>query len=503
MVFPQTTFQKGYTNNGNSSANDGIITRDGGNIIAGSILGQTTNTLDIYLVKTNQEGVVSWKRSYGDSNNQWPRSIVQTGDGGYCITGPVLLGNYYGIFLMKVDSMGNLLWVKQFENSGEQQEGLCLKQTLDAGFIISGYTTSMTLSARSDAFLLKTDSVGTKIWSYSYKPTFDEHEQARSVIQLSDSGYVFTGSSGDAMLPLSFWVMRVNKLGSIVWSRYLGSGSGYCISSTFDNGFIVTGIRKAPDWALVLIKIDSLGFMQWNKIYKMAGVESTGYSLQQLQDSGYIVTGISGSEIHADIILIRTNSTGDAVWKQYYGDMGSDVGYSVKENSFGGFNLFGYADFPGSIGRTGFMYKSDSIGEFGCNHLNLNYNVDSFPLTTLSPVSSKATLNFNFSFPTFTTDSVGSEITICISQNMPETLLSDETITIFPIPSDGNFKLVFPEFITCGKLEIYNLLSSIVFTENIENKSEMNIEINNIKSGMYVGTLIEKDRRRIFKLIIK
>ncbi len=92
-----------------------IQTTDGGYVMCGkSFSFSTSSDYDVYVVKTNDQGVVQWSKTYGSSasssSNEIGNSIDQTIDGGFIITGESLFGFGIGmknVYLIKTDSLGN------------------------------------------------------------------------------------------------------------------------------------------------------------------------------------------------------------------------------------------------------------------------------------------------------------------------------------------------------------------------------------------------------------
>jgi len=136
-------------------------TTDGGYIIAGE-----TGPLvarDIYLLKTDSLGNQQWSRTLGGLKSDWNGVVQQTKDGGYIIAGSTYS---YGAglsdgFLVKTDAQGNMLWKNTFGGSG-QDYFYSVQQTEDGGYIMVGSTESYG-DGSSDVYLVKTDPNGSSL----------------------------------------------------------------------------------------------------------------------------------------------------------------------------------------------------------------------------------------------------------------------------------------------------------------------------------------------------
>ncbi len=134
-------------------------TTDGGYIIAGYTQSFGAGGTDVYIIKTDNSGNLVWTKSYGGSSADYGYSVRQTTDGGYIIVGYTeSFGEAGDVYLIRIDSNGDLIWSKVF--GGLQTDyGWSVRQTIDGGFIIAGYTRSFG-SGNEDVYLIKTDQLG-------------------------------------------------------------------------------------------------------------------------------------------------------------------------------------------------------------------------------------------------------------------------------------------------------------------------------------------------------
>ena len=166
------------------SGNAVQTTIDGGYIISGTL------SDDISLIKTDSNGNIVWSKTYDGKNFDEGRSVVQTSDNGFIITGCTDCNSYSDVILIKTDSAGDTLWTRTF--GGESLEvGSCVQQTTDGGYIITGINFSLVLPDHGDVWLVKTDTLGNEIWNRTYGGV--GLDWGRSVQQTTDGGYVVVG----------------------------------------------------------------------------------------------------------------------------------------------------------------------------------------------------------------------------------------------------------------------------------------------------------------------
>ncbi len=329
-----------------------------------------------------------WNNTFGGSNIDVGHSVDQTTDGGYITTGYTRSYGESGrnIWLLKTDAVGNEQWNNTF-GGPEDDEGKSVQQTSDGGYIITGYTKSYS-DGDEDFICIKTDANGDEDWTSIIGG--DNDDCGCAVQQTSDGGYIIAGYSwtltnGGA----DVWLVKLDSEGDLEWDINhggLSSDGAWSVQQTSDNGFIVTGwtFSHGPGYLgnIWLLKTDDEGIEEWNHAYGGSDADR-GYSVKQTTDGGYIITGYTGSFGAGlyDLILLKTDDAGVELWNHTFGGTGRDYGNAVEQTTDGGYVMVGYTLSFGAGGDDVWLIKTDENGDqeydqtFGGTVSDVGYDV--------------------------------------------------------------------------------------------------------------------------------
>ena len=311
-----------------------------------------------------------WTKVYGGTGNDWGYSIQPTSDGGYIIVG---FTDSFGagntdIWLLKVNSNGDTVWTKTF-GGAEEDEGWCVLETTDGGYIISGHTKSFG-PGEEDLWLIKTNITGDTVWTKIYGGLDDD--KYFILRQTLGQGYIILGQTRSIGAGFDdLWVLKTDVDGDTIWTKTYGDSLDNNVGSielTMDGGYIITGtteLNSSGEQDIWLIKINEYGDTLWTK--KIGGYSSeriTPNSVQQTSDGGYIIFASSESYGSGgeDVWLIKTDENGDTLWTRSYGGSQDDVSICGHQTSDDGYILLARTSSYGAGQIDIWLIRTDSIG---------------------------------------------------------------------------------------------------------------------------------------------
>lgn len=331
-------------------------TPDEGYIIAGLTMSFGEGEHDILILKTDSKGNHVWNKTIGGPEYDTAYAIQPCTDSCYVITGSTEISGPMSneAFLLKIDSEGNTIWMKTY---GNKTSSRLVQETSDAGFILVGSQRSSDFD-NSDFLLIRTDPDGTLLWNRTYDGK--GRDLGLCVQQTRDGGFIVTGIIDSWGPGKGLYLFKVDGDGSMVWNQSLSDygDAGDFIQETGD-GFIVTGYLRTDQNDCVLVKTDSQGIVQWSRVIGGAGWDS-GSCVQITNDGDYVVVGTSSSfgDGSNDVFLFEMDVEGTLLWDMTVGGPDNDGGSCVQQTRDGGFIVSGYTQSYGNGESDVFLIKN-------------------------------------------------------------------------------------------------------------------------------------------------
>ena len=288
-------------------------TTDGGYILAGYTSSFGAGRNDVWVVKLDSNGHISWEKTYGENQDNRAYSIQQTLDGGYIVAGDWKVyknsgGVPYSFFwVLKLDRNGDVTWQKAYGGLGFSSKIGSVQQTADGGYIVGGSTYAFG-AGDWDIWVLKLNSIGDVAWQKTYGGP--DRNMFESMQETTDGGYILAGCNNNPIdgNPPDSWIFKLDSNGVVIWQKaYAGAcrrwgvfGLISPVQQTADGGYIVGSDSY-------VLKLNSIGDITWQKAYD--GIAHFS-SIQQTFDFNYLVVG-SG-------IVLKINELGEILWQRSY-----------------------------------------------------------------------------------------------------------------------------------------------------------------------------------------
>jgi hypothetical protein len=408
------------------------VTDFSGNIYVAGVTNSTTGvsfngfqntygggTYDAFLVKFDANGNRIWATYYGGTQSEWGFGLAIDNFGNVYLTG--FTGSSSGIasggfdnvfgggtddaFLVKFDTNGNRIWATYYGGGGDDI-GLGITVDNNGNIYMCGRTLSNndissggfqnTYGGGEDAFLVKFDANGNRIWATYYGGT--EGDVAEGV-STDSNGNVYIGGMSFSLTGIAsggfqnsygggFYdamIVKFDANGNRIWASYYGgSGNDWAIGgvATDNNGNVYLAGQTTSTTNIAsggfqntfggvydafIVKFTSSGNRAWGTYYGGAGYD-TGEGLTTDNIGNVYITGQTSSTTNIasggfqnsyggglwDAYLVKFNSTGNRVWGTYYGGSADDWGNTVTD-VVGNIYLSGYTFSSNSIANNGFQ----------------------------------------------------------------------------------------------------------------------------------------------------
>lgn len=417
-------------------------TLDGGYIIAGTQDSTGSGlSVDLLVIKTDEDGIIQWSLIAGGNGFDLTQSIIPTPDSG-CIIGAQTssFSGFENAYLLKLDKNGNKLWSRVYENAAAY--GMSVKPTLDGGYVIAGSGTVGT-----DIVLIKTDSQGFPEWSKNYDSGMEDY--SNDVVQLPDSSYILVGDIRDGDYQI---FIKTEKTGNFLWAKTLFSSVG------------------GDQIRMHQVSIDRNG-----NIITLGNANSSSFNF--------------------DDALVCLDTSGNVLWSNLYGSSGSDFCGSFMNLPDGSFIFTGDANGFGSAGC--YVVKTAEDGGSDCNFLETVTTDTSFNLITDTGIVWTNPQDF-VQLISMVTDSVFvNETILCQSTGLVNLPQHNPTFGIFPNPASGNITIEPPsDSQTETYLNIFNNLGQTVYSVKLEGKSTT-IPTGEFDNGIYKCVILDNFTGRI------
>jgi uncharacterized repeat protein (TIGR01451 family) len=285
---------------------------------------QGNNSIDeALIVKFNARGDILWRKNYGGDWDDIAQAVEPTADGGFIFNGYTRsrTGDVVGyvpydhnMWVLKLDASGTIEWSKCYAGVGDYTGSDIRSEGIGGGYFISGNRNNNKYPKNPyDAFVMKIDAVGNKLWE---KHFHNENYQyvINSMAATGSNEIVVAGYAGDDSGTdtayngdhggVDVWVAKLDGNGNVLWQNFFGgklTDMGHRVQATKDGGYLIAAQASSMNGNVTdhsvpyfadawLLKINGEGKLLWQKIVAGKNMEILN-GVAELPDGNIITVG--------------------------------------------------------------------------------------------------------------------------------------------------------------------------------------------------------------------
>jgi len=328
------------------------ILDDGGSISVGWTQSEGVGGTDIVVVKLDNNGKLIWQRTYGGKGNDRPEDLKVLADGsGMIISGDTTSQGHGGadIWIFKINHKGDMLWQNIYGGAYDDIPG-DIQALANGNFLIAAYTQSKG-EGSEDIWLFESNVQGEIIWEKTFGGPMSDIPDDLKVLEegsLLMTGWEDSKGSGG----YDAWIIKLDQEGHKIWGHHYG-GAGDDLIETMQvvsDGILLAGRTDSKGsgggtdaW---LMKINKEGELLWEKTYGWDKYDDFR-DIEELDNGRFVISGITHSigQGSSDIWLLNVDAEGEIGWIR----------------TFGGSNREDFKDFEiSSDGREGLIFAAST-----------------------------------------------------------------------------------------------------------------------------------------------
>ncbi|HKK09581.1 MAG TPA: hypothetical protein VJ939_02035 [Bacteroidales bacterium] len=289
------------------------------------------------------------EKQYGGDSLDFAVQITETTEGDYLILGR---SNSYGLgltdaYLLKVDKQGKKIW-DDYYGGANFDDAYAMVPANDGGNFIIGSTLSFGAGGM-DMMLIKTDRQGQQEFFKTFGDLY--YDKGFFIEEAEDGNYLIGGYiTNIATQDKDMALLKVNESGDELWTQTYGGDTTDIANGVLvmNDGYLVYGKKAISEGNedIFLVKTDFNGDQLWQKNYGGDGVEELTEVIET-DDGNLLGCGYSGSfydNRNNDLYLLKMNRNGDTLQSNHFGSIGQwdyEEAYAITQASDGGYYVAG------------------------------------------------------------------------------------------------------------------------------------------------------------------
>jgi len=344
IIFSQNDFAKFYTNP--DYLHDDydlkiIKSYDNEYILTGLLTIKSITKAGIFLIKTDSTGNLIWSKVIG--NFDWIYEgwdIIQTSDSNIVLTGAIVATPIYTA-IIKLDKNGDLIWSKKYQSTNELVPATIIENS-QGDYVMAGCDI---VNGKRDVAFLKIDKDGAV---KSFKRIQDTLKDVcnLSIFELDNGEYFMGGYTHnyDTIVGSEelFFLAKVDSVGNKIFTKNIyfnfitGVSTPIMVKNKKTNTYLITTTTYFnSDQRPIYINLNDNGAISWAKILENQLVASMRYTgLNATEDGGYLLKGMvfgNPMGLGLGVTIIKLDSLGNIAWIRTIGESNvEEIGSSQR-----------------------------------------------------------------------------------------------------------------------------------------------------------------------------
>lgn len=346
------------------------------------------------------KGCVPWARQWGTPSSDAGTDVV-VDDADNIYVSLYLDGAETGA-VRKLDASGKELWTREIDTTSDDTASGITKDSVGNILVVGDTTGALDGNAplgNHDAFIVKYDSAGNKLWTRQFGGNLNDSghavatDAADNIFVVGDTRGTFDGNV--AAGEYDVFVSKFDAQGVKQWTRQLGTpgtdDSWAVASDSAGNVFIggyVFGSLDGQPWAgqpdAFLAKFSPAGAKLWVHQFGFAQGDYV-HGLAVDDDDNLYVTGEVWGALDnkywgglSDIFVIKYDAAGVKLWTRQLGINESESGYDIAVDGAGDVLITGltWGDFDGHASEGGTDYVIVKLDASGMKQWSHQFGTD-------------------------------------------------------------------------------------------------------------------------------
>ncbi len=326
-------------------------------VVAGYFL--STETGDDYItIKYNEQGTMLWRNIFNSKSDQDDCVTGQTidRDGNIVVTGYSWADSLFEFSTIKYRANGDTAWIRHYSGStgpNDRAQGLVVD---DSGNVFVAGNRSQGTN-RYNITIIKYNSVGDTLWVRQYLELGDTSSFASAISVQHSGSVIVSGIMKGSYGYIGFIAVQYNSQGELEWERKSNMWCGDTYHNVFhgidDSGNVyLNGVYRTDNEGekILIVKYSPGGDTAWTRLYnkwETDDVSPASFSVDHFGNA-YCVTSVHDKSGWRDMVTLKYDPDGDSLWQAHYKGTGisHDCATHMVTDRSGNVYVTGYGTGP-------------------------------------------------------------------------------------------------------------------------------------------------------------